>query len=784
MLERLWYFAGCVLVIGQFATLPSEAQEAAASGPAPTASAEGLEEITVTAQKREENVQDVPIAVSVFSGDELTKAGVEEVFDIQYLTPNLSFPQAFDSASAAAVVIRGQSQADLLLTTDTSVGVYVDGVNVPRTLGMRSAAFDLERVEVLKGPQGTLYGRNTTGGALNLISRKPDYDGVSGFAEGSYGNFDHYAIAGAINLPLLADRLAVRLAAQRTSRDGFGKSEILDRELADDDEWFVRGSVRFDPSDSVSVMVIGDYQDIDEHGAMTFPTAYSSVPAWPAASGAGFFPHSLSAGLELGLAPIDPAVAGGQAALLAGLGDEDFDNRDNLSSVNDFSAWGIGTTIAVEFTWATLTSITGYREFDKHGRLDLDGTEFTILHPDLRTDMEFFSEELWLSGLVFEGRLRWLVGGYYSNEEGHDGSETLALLTINPANPSIVDGTVQNESWAFFTQETFEITEGLRLTGGVRYTEEDKQLTSRNRSGTGAFYTCDVAGVPVTATGSACRATFDDTFTGWSWLFGLDYDVTEAVLAYLKASRGFKGGGQNLRGGQDPTSFADFEPEFATSYEIGLKSDLWDNRLRLNAAAFYTDYEDIQRSIIVPSTGGNIVTILTNAAEATIWGFELEALASPIDALTLTGSVGYTDPEYDSFESLHPLTGVPVDRSDEPFPDNPDWKLALGARFEQELGPGTAGLQFNYYWQGEIDNITETIDPTFPSSAVNIDSYDLGNLRVDYRLNDYGLELAVFVNNLFDQEYRTGFLDLSSLGYGIANAGDPRTYGISIHKDF
>src|SRR5690606_29623417 len=217
-----------------------------------------IEEVVVTARKRAENLQDVPIAVSAFSQSELEDQTIQEFVDLRAHLPGVHISQVQGDPSAAVISIRGQSQADTLLTTDSSVGVYVDGVNLPRQQGLNANLFDLERVEVLKGPQGTLYGRNTTGGAINLITRKPDFDGWHGYLSGSTGNENFVQVAGAVNVPL-ADNAAARLAVQKTDQDGWGESTFTGNELYDQDELFVRGSLLFELTERLSILLQGDY---------------------------------------------------------------------------------------------------------------------------------------------------------------------------------------------------------------------------------------------------------------------------------------------------------------------------------------------------------------------------------------------------------------------------------------------------------------------------------------------------------------------------------------------
>ncbi len=760
-----------------------------------------IEEILVTARKREENLQRVPVAISAFSGEQLDQSGVQQFTDIEYLTPNLIMRDAMISSSTTVVTIRGQSQADTLLTTDSSVGVYLDGVNIPRTTGLKANLFDIERIEVLKGPQGTLYGRNTTGGAVSVITKRPHYDGVAGFAEVTGGSFDRLDFGGAINIPLIDNELAVRIAAQRNSMDGYGNYVNTGDEAGDDDESFARVSVLFEPGDVFNVLLTADWQKTNEADAVLKVADLGAGPLTGRVT-----PAMISAGVELGdLNPLDipsqfngfrpgatffPGVIAGHEALaaFAATGDE-FDSFEGgqyfegQGGVNETEAWGFGATMTWDLPEVTIKSITGVRDFESLSRVELDGTPFSILHPYIPTEYRFWSEELTFSGDAAGGSLEWLVGAYYSNEDGTDGSRTFAVTAINPSNPNTLDGDVKNTSWALFSQNMWAVLDDVNLTFGLRYTEEKKELASRNRVGSGPLEMCSLppGGVPL----DQCEATFKDDFNGWSWLVSADYQVNDGLLAYAKSSRGFRGGGQNLRGSTDASSFQEYDPEYATDFEIGVKADLFDRRARVNLAAFHTDYEDIQRSIIVPAAGGNLATVLLNAAAATIRGFELETVLSPIDGLRITGSVGYADGEYDDFMSRDPLTGMLVDRSGEEF-TTPKWQGSIGVSYERpvRLFDGVLGVHLAWYRQSAVRSQTTFVDPTFSLDNIEVDPHSLVNARLEFRVDEAGLTVAVFGTNLGDEAVRIGEQDLTPLGYWVTSFGPPRMWGLGLTKEF
>ncbi|MCY3794691.1 MAG: TonB-dependent receptor, partial [Gammaproteobacteria bacterium] len=464
----------------------------AITGTRPAVAAEGvIEEIVVTARKRAESLQEVPVAVSAFSGEEMERQNVQEFVDVQAQLPGVYITQTQADPTIARISIRGQEQPGTLLTTDASVGVYIDGVNLPRQAGLNANLFDLERVEVLKGPQGTLYRRNNTGGAINLFSRKADYEGTHGYLRASAGNESYTQFAGAANIPL-ADNAAVRLAAQKTDQDGFGKSNFTGADLYDQDEVFLRGSLTWDPTDRMNIQLQADYMKADEGGAAeklvqpggNILDPNNSLPTTPA----------LVAGIELGVLnpahipsranPIPgptfiPGLVAGYNALVGYTQGSLLETDANADVFSKATLWGGGLTIDYELNDSvSLKSVTGYRDWKSDRLLDMDGTPFTILHPFLFVDADIVTQEVQLLGST--PRLDWVVGGFYSKEEGLDGSHTLSVRVLNPTR-NITEGKVTNKSWALFAQGTYALNESLNLTAGLRWTEETKELVNMNR---------------------------------------------------------------------------------------------------------------------------------------------------------------------------------------------------------------------------------------------------------------------------------------------------------------
>ena len=784
---RVFSLAAGVVLVFAYAG-PVKAEEAAG------ARSMVVEEVLVTARKREESLQEVPVAVSAFSQEQIEDQTIQEFIDIEGQVPGVFISQTQHDPSIAAIAIRGQQQPDFLLTNDSAVGAYVDNVNLPRQSGLNANLFDIERIEVLKGPQGTLYGRNTTGGAINVISRKADYDGTHGYLKASYGNENFTQISGALNIPF-SETAAARIAAQKTDQDGWGESRFTGDDLYDQDEIFLRGSLVLDPSERVNIQLQADYMDLDEGGAIEKLTQ-------PGGNFINGLPDttSLAAGVELSGAPVDFAnyvdyVNSGYAAMAAYVDGELLKTDADADVFSKATLWGGGLTISVDVTDAIeLRSITGYRNWETAQLLDLDGTPFKLLHPLLAVDADFFSQELQLAGV--NDRLNWVVGGYYSRENGIDGSTTIAVSSINPTT-NITRGEVTNTSWALFGQATYAVTDRVNITGGLRWTEEKKELTNMNRLAFGDLITSSTASTVEDAVANAfiircrvppgdipvdqCAVDSSDTFNDPSWLISVDYRVNDQVMIYASNARSWRGGGQNLRAdGADLAAAQPFRPETATSYEAGLKGDFADGLMRLNAAAYYVDYEDIQRTIIVPgSESGSVVTVLTNAAKAEISGFEAEAWLNPSETLSFFATVGYLDFKYEDFESFAQDGVTIVDRSDEGVP-LPDWQFSLSARYDAAIGANELGIQVDYLWTEKFS----TDSTSARQDAVTRDAGGRLNARADWLFgNDFTLSL--WGKNLTDEEFIAASTDFTgNLGPTITVVGRPRSFGLTLSKTF
>jgi iron complex outermembrane receptor protein len=748
----------------------------------------GVAEIVVTARKRAEPLEKVPVAVTAQTGDDLTTKGIRTPIELARFVPSLSTTSAPGTPSSVRFNIRGQSSNGVLLTIDQATGLYVDGVNIARPNGTNAGFVDIDRVEVLKGPQGTLYGRNTTGGAVNIVTRGADFGGVHGSATAELGNYNDQRFAGAINLPIVQDVLAVRLAGQRYYREGFGVSRVTGQRLGEPrDQWFGRASVLFTPAKGIRSETKVELTRIRQSGDMIVARYF--VPG-----SVGQTRVNAEAGAA-GITALQQTVALGNTNFFAN--DSERLTRDNTD------AFLLGETLTIDLSdKVQLRSITGYRHFKLDNIIDFDGSRFTVSElgtgigginvpqypfakkPD--QDATFFSQELNLSGQSFGNALNWLLGAYYSNEQGEDNQNTLTAAT-----PTAITGFfapfVKNKSWAIYSQNDIHATDRLTFTLGARYTKENRALTTEHRtySVAAGTYSCFPAGFPVAgaqATSAACRFSQSVEASGWSWLGSVNYQVNDNTLVYIRAAKGFRGGGPQLRA----PNRAPVAPETAQDFELGLKGTFFQRHLLMNLAVYRTRYSNKQESVIVP--GPPAFTFFSNAASATIKGFEAEVTAKPVAGLTLGGTLTYLDGKYDSYPNAPGVTGAatPVfDASGERFRD-PSWRYSLSGRYDVNLGRVGLGVQADWSWQDKQNLSARLTDPVVPVALQRELTAPVGllNARIDFDLRDQGVTVSLFSTNLLNKKYQLSSINEASLGIQAAITQEPRMYGVQLRARF
>jgi iron complex outermembrane receptor protein len=691
-------------------------------GSASAQPAEGmLEEVVVTARKRDEALQSVPVAVTSLSAAQLERQSVVDVRGIAATTPGMVMEQNPRSSMALVASMRGQASRDAVITSDQSIGLYVDDVYLARSQGAVTSFFDLAQVQILRGVQGTLFGRNNTGGAILVSTAKPEYE-VSGRLRGMLGNYNARTVEGMLNVPLVEDKLALRLGVNRVLRDGYMENAVGAPDGNSRDIWAVRAQLRVDPTENWEAFL-----RYSETTARQTPN--TAVPTRP---GLGFTPP----------ADFYTAVAGANAI-------DKLRARDvSLNSTVD-----LGGGIAVK-------AIAAYHEQRVFTRSDSDGYPTPLLDVDLIEDQKQFTGELQLSGSTLEERVEWLLGAFYFDEEGESSSIVPAIGRVNI-------GYGQNSAIAGFGHVDVKVTERLSLGAGVRYTSEDRAV----QSSTLASGVCGVDAA-VRRSPNICFADGSATFDYWSWEANANFQVTDTILVYARAGEGQKAGGFNNI--TNSALLNPFNPETARDLEGGLKADWLDHRLRTNFAIYETKYEEIQRTRVVPGPGGSPVTRVDNAADATIRGLEAEIAAQPTSRLNLAASYAYTDAEYGSFL----LSGVDV--SGNKFQFTPKNTYSLSATYDQPVGElGVLSLHADWSWKDDIEFLVVNRAP------LRQEAYGLLNARATLEFASRpGVKLAVFGTNLLDEEYNVNGVDLSSFGYDVLYRGEPTMYGVELIVPF
>lgn len=755
---------------------PSFAQEEGTS-------ADGLGDIIVTAQKRAENIQDVPIAISAVGSEYLESRGISSIDGLGTIAPNVKIERAPSSKTITQIAIRGSVTINPAITWEPAVGLYLDGVYIAKAQGSIFDIADLERVEVLRGPQGTLYGRNALAGAINLISKKPSGE-AGGSMELTYGNYDYKKIKGVIDLPQMGI-FSAKLSGQYVKRDGLvdivpnpvaGVLTALPN-LVNQTDTIDSGSfmaqVRAELSDSVTLDYTYDYnkqkqrppfaqllrvnrngdpRDIFDPGSPSF------------AFGGAFFPLHLYANPK----------------------------RQSVASIDGnvyerSRAYGHALTLTADLGNATLKSITAYRDLAWSDGLDLDGSPTPVAYTQRITDYHALSQELQLTGTALSDRLNYVLGAFYFKEK----AETLGPQVFFAGGADFQsDYGSHTKAIALYAQLDYKLTDALKLSLGGRYTHETKDVRRYLRvnfdAANGIFSPLVVANIPYGGVPDAKYNNFSPAAT-------LSYAASANVNVYARFARGFKSGGFNGETNDFaaptaacPTGALElcdpYNPEKVDSYELGIKSKLADGRLILNVAAFRDQHKDIQLSIFRAT--GAASSIVRNAASARIQGLEFEAVARPVDSLAINATLALLDAKYNKYLDA----GLDVSNN-RAFPHTPKRSASLGV--DWAVLKGDWG-KLNLY--GDVNYVSAYF--TFPYPLVTPTPSDqnayttrskgrtIVNLRAavsDIKIGGVKTEIAAFVRNLTKEDNPSNFIDFGP-GFGGLTLGyfpDPRTWGIS-----
>ena len=827
--------ATAVLAASAIARVASaEDQPAAKSAGAPV-----LGEVIVTAQKRSENLEKTPVAITAFTAATIAQAGLTGPQRLQFLTPSMTFG---NNDGYTYVTLRGIGTDATLTSAEASVATYQDGVYTGDLIAEGMPSFDLERIEVLRGPQGTLYGRNTTGGVINYITKLPSFDPGASLST-AYGNYNAVLVDAGITGPLVPDKVAGRLSLHFGDHDGY-RYDIATGQREDADQVMSgRGALLFTPSTAVTVTLRGDVTHDRSSNPYELITQHSldGVTSQSAPLGLFSLPEAALAAIPGLLSPADLArLNGGSIASLFGLIQPgplapnpntslDFSNIAPTRFVTDSD--GGSATVEWRGSGVTVKSITGYRysrlffENDSGG----DGTPQVIFDPLIQQSRQV-TQEFNVSGKAFAGRLDWLVGAFYFHDDATldatlflpaFGQSTLAGISFansNPAYPyslnlsqpylsslfasfpSVYSPVVQSgpdypsgslvggasipttaflgfatrqtsQSAAAFAQATYSLTDSLRLTGGVRFTDDRKDVTRSIHSN--ILYTvASLFGETPAQVGLCDQVSEAKTWTAPTGTVGVDYDAAPHVLTYAKVSWGYKAGGANPGECQ-----GFFNPEYLTAYEAGVKGLFADGQVLTNAAMYYYDYTNIQFTTFV----GNSSSI-ENAGSATAFGIELESALQPraIPGLRIDGSASYEDSRYGEGKFQDPADqGVYEIRGDELI-RAPKWKAQFGAQYTTGLANGQLSLRGEGAWTDTIYNDIFNGKAAF-EGATTQPGYWVANARLTWTSADRRYTAELFADNLTNSLYATdrGANNTpTSLDTVEGQFAPPRTYGV------
>ena len=771
-----------------------------------------LEEVVVTARKRQESLQETPVAVTAMSSEDLRAANIRDLGDLTRVVPGLA---TRNGDKYAAFSIRGVgSRGTKTVSTDPAVGVYVDGIFIPRSDSQLLEVISAESVQVLRGPQGTLFGKNTAGGALLVTSSKPRDEFAGEFAT-DIGNLDRFNISGNLNVPL-TQNLFARFTVDSRERDGYMEDVGSGLDYGNDNKIAWATQLRWLVNDDMTADLLAFYSRQDENAA---PQTCRIA--------------RLGTVLQALVAPGDSRLYPEACADSTALEKDGKVEMDRTGVPWEMESTMLGLTVDREFNGFSLRSITGYlaqqdianfRDQDASTLFGITNLQLVIEQMQLNgldadEEREFLSQEIQLTGIAFDDRLNYTVGAFYSDEDidnnpsGNMLSDAGFLGQVVGDNISVLPPQVagfrvsaltdyDNETWAVFAQTTWHFDDSWSLTAGGRYGEEDKEAVQRN------YLTTESSpGLVSRSQFDALRGTVhelapapdipirqgNENWDDFTPMVSLDYvggdaftEATglDAFMVYGTWSQGFKAGGFTAFG----DDFLAFEPEHVTNYEMGIKLDGWNNRIRFNAALYYMEYDDMQIVVTRQLSELQTAVAIANAGEATMAGAEAELSIVPNAHWSFHFSASYIDAEYDEFNDIirDPASGefVPIDRSHEDFAYMPTTTYSWSGQYSWYLDIGEISARLAGSYKDEIYIGLEGFADQSPLSV--LDDYTLWQARVTWRFQgEHDIRISAYVDNLTDAAYYgTGNLQWSSQGTVTLVRGLERTYGVQATYHF
>ncbi|WP_346324237.1 TonB-dependent receptor [Emcibacter sp. SYSU 3D8] len=759
---------------GMIAGAPAKAV-AVTDTPAVRTPITSIESVTTTARKREEPLQEAPVAVTAISGQELALKYTTQLNEMAFPAPSVNMARLGSFSNAVTIFIRGIGNSDNDSTTDPPVAIFIDGVYIPQPENSSIDLFDVESIEVLRGPQGTLFGRNTTAGAVQVRTRRPSGEfGTRGrLTIGQYGRLD---VRAAVDLPIVQDKLDAKISILSANSDGYYTNTNTNAEstgdLGRESNFAVRPIIRFRPNDDLTLTLIGEYTRTksDPTPGVAAPRSNQILcSAW-------------------GYCPPDRPLNG------------KFTKDDYLVTTSlahngeiDNTTWGITGELVWDVGPGIVTWVSNYRKTESFIFLDIDSTEAPMFKTSRDSPHKQTSTELRFASSAWDS-FDFVAGVYGFYQEFFLHRDTTQRITPASAVSHIVGDTWQNhKAFSAFAEGNYHFNDRLTLTAGGRWSWERK-----------AFYQEPFAPFPNTG----ARITPDPkAWSNFGPKAGLSYQISDDALAYFTYSRGFKSGGWNGRGGT-PTTLGPFDPEVVDGFEFGMKSDWFDNRLRANFALFLNKYKNLQRTVIrfLPGAANPQETVTSNAASANIKGAELELTAIPLPGLQLTANASYLDASYGaycadlngpSFFASAPTSNcggtvnnvtmpgsmgpgnylVDEDFSNTPFQRAPKFQISLGATYEFDVGnTGSIVLNANFTHISNMNVSTSGSDRGWRGKVNLVDG------SITYRDIEGRYSVSLFGKNLTNEIYLNNITEVAALfdTYGIS---EPRRWGIELSWD-
>ena len=730
----------------------------------------GRDVVIITAQKRAENIQEVPIAVTAIGGQALQDLGVTDVLDLNALAPSLQI-KTDDNAANPKIFIRGIGLNDFNPNTASAVAIYTDGVYIGSPLAQLGQFFDLERVEVLRGPQGTLYGRNTTGGAINVISRKPS-DEFEADAYVEYGTYNSVTTEAGVGGPIIPGVLGYRVAGTYVSNDGYTLNRLTGNYGNDADRGSLRGTLSWTPTDNLEGLFQIRYGRSKGGSILAYNR---SLLADPAQQGPDGFcaPQFYTSGLCTDLA--------GYANTSNNLYQGDY----HLEGKDEVETYGASATFTWDLGDMSLISVSGYDHADRDDIEDTDAGPNDIVTARYRAKQWAASEELRLQSNG-DNVLDWVAGIYLAHDDLDSNSYLDVFRVANTGDPTndLPAGigvfhwpfTQETDSYAAFGQVDYDITDRLTATVGLRYSADKKAFDYEGRYSSdpeGPTFIIEVDDGTNTNTLIPVALDASRTFDSVSGRIGLKYQINDDMNAYATYNRGYKSGG--FFGGQttDPGALAPYNDETVDAYEVGLKSEWLDGLLTANFAAFFYDYQDLQvYTLIVDPVTNLTVQNFTNASNAEVKGLEAEFALHPLDGLDLSLSASFLDAKYKDFASAGD------DYSGNTLPNAPETSVNASARYEFALFGGAASAQGDVAYRTKVYYDTRNVERLSDGDRTFV------NLRFGWKPDSGNWELGLFGRNIFDETNISDIIPIEGLGFDLYSMGARRTAGVFLRYDY